>query len=163
MGQEGKETGELVPPFGFFSWSALNPLREGTRPNSQPPALSPQIPRFLPPVRSPAASSPHRRAERTPRSTWLQKKSREVARRQGKTQWVPKGVSREREELPGEGALGSGQRAGEGTPGSLLHQRRRWRTRRLACGTGDRGESFWLRLSRRNRSSLSLLPRATRL
>ncbi|XP_070123696.1 uncharacterized protein [Equus caballus] len=123
----------------------------------------PKIPRFLPPVRSPAASSPHRRAERTPRSTWLEKKSREVARKQGKAQWVPKGVSREREELPGEGALGSGQRAGEGTPGSLLHQRRRWRTRRLACGTGDRGESFWLRLSRRNRSSLSLLPRATRL
>lgn len=45
-------------------------------------------------------------AECRPGSTWLQKKSREVAGGQGRAHRVPKGVSREREERPGERAVG---------------------------------------------------------
>lgn len=65
-------------------------------------------------------------------SIYLQKKFREVARGQGRAQQVPKAVSRKSEEQPGEGALGAGQRAGEGTPGSLLDQQCRPKAKRLA-------------------------------
>lgn len=52
--------------------------------------------------------------------------------------------------------MGAEHRAGEGMPERLLNQWSRPTAKRLACGTGDRGESFWLRFSRRNRLSLGL-------
>lgn len=52
--------------------------------------------------------------------------------------------------------MGAEHRAGEGMPEKLLNQRSRPTAKRLACGTGDRGESFWLRFSRRNHLSLGL-------
>lgn len=68
----------------------------------------------LPPIRkSTPTECPARVAECTPGSIWL-KKSREVARGQGRAQRVPKGVSRESEEPPGEGALGAGQKGRRG-------------------------------------------------
>ena len=142
-GQEGWETGASI---GFFYWSLI-PQGASTLPGNHPPCLASRYP--------PAGGS----RQNLRAQTWVHSAAEVVSRsrrRAGPSSAGPWRVSRENRGGPGEGALGAERRAGEGMPERLFNQRSRPIAKRLACGTGDRGESFWLRFSRRNRLSLGL-------
>lgn len=106
----------------------------------------PGEPSALPCLQVSARRHLSRISQAQPWYTALQKSSQEVAG-QGQTQQGPRGSSRGNWGGPGERRQGQREhRAGEDA-GETLESAVTSDMKRLACGTGDRGESFWLRFS----------------
>lgn len=108
-GQEGMETGASVR---LLLLSAVT-RRESSL--AQKASAFPGEPPPLPSVGESAPEGPAHSAERRRGARWPREKSGKGA--QGAAELPDtEGTSRESEERPGEGALGAGPRAGEGTP-----------------------------------------------
>lgn len=85
--------------------------------------------------------------------TWVHVAAEEISRsrpRAGLSSTRPQGRLKGKREATCRAGGGDKTEGRGGAPRSFLDQRRHPIVKRLACGTGDRGKSFWLRLSRRN-------------